>query len=75
MEDAVKLLVTRFIPLNSADMEAWMADPEEWLNAEESEEDHWEYELRVRYRLICIILRLSLIVPIAMCRACAHGSS
>ncbi|KAK7695434.1 hypothetical protein QCA50_000070 [Cerrena zonata] len=46
VEDAVKLLVTRFIPLNSADMEAWMADPEEWVNAEESEEDHWEYELR-----------------------------
>lgn len=52
MEDAVKLLVTRYIPLTSDDMEAWMADPEEWVNAEESEEDHWEYELRVRDEII-----------------------
>lgn len=47
VEEAVKLLVTRFIPLNPADLEGWMADPEEWVNVEESENDHWEYELRV----------------------------
>ncbi|CAL1700530.1 unnamed protein product [Somion occarium] len=46
VEEAVKLLVTRFIPLNPADLEGWMADPEEWVNVEESENDHWEYELR-----------------------------
>ena len=47
VEDAVKILVTRFIPLNPSDLEEWMADPEEWVNAEEKENDQWEYELRV----------------------------
>ncbi|KAI0719492.1 ARM repeat-containing protein [Cerioporus squamosus] len=46
VEDAVKILVTRFIPLNPTDLEEWMSDPEEWVNAEEKENDQWEYELR-----------------------------
>ncbi|PIL37210.1 hypothetical protein GSI_00903 [Ganoderma sinense ZZ0214-1] len=46
VEDAVKILVTRFIPLNPSDLEEWMADPEEWVNAEEKENEQWEYELR-----------------------------
>ncbi|KAI0650678.1 ARM repeat-containing protein [Trametes meyenii] len=46
VEDAVKILVTRFIPLNPSDLEGWMEDPEEWVNTEEKENDQWEYELR-----------------------------
>ncbi|KAL1944202.1 hypothetical protein VTO73DRAFT_3387 [Trametes versicolor] len=46
VEDAVKILVTRFIPLNPTDLEGWMEDPEEWVNTEEKENDQWEYELR-----------------------------
>lgn len=46
VEDAVRLLVTRFIPLNPTDLESWMSDPEEWVNEEDKENDHWEYELR-----------------------------
>lgn len=38
----------RFIPLKSADLEDWMADPEEWVNEEDKENEQWEYELRVR---------------------------
>ena len=49
MLDAVKILVTRFIPLNPSDLEEWMADPEEWVNTEEKENDQWEYELRVNF--------------------------
>lgn len=52
MEDAVKLLVTRFIPLNPSDLEEWMSDPEEWVNAEEKENDQWEYELRVSHPML-----------------------
>ena len=52
MEDAVKLLVTRFIPLNPSDLEEWMSDPEEWVNAEEKENDQWEYELRVSHLML-----------------------
>ncbi|KIO12672.1 hypothetical protein M404DRAFT_959382 [Pisolithus tinctorius Marx 270] len=46
VEDAVRLLVTRFIPLNLTDLEGWMSDPEEWVSEEDKETDHWEYELR-----------------------------
>ena len=46
VENAVKLLVTRFMPLNPSDLEQWMADPEEWLNEEERESDQWEFEIR-----------------------------
>lgn len=46
VEDAVRLLVTRFIPLNPTDLKGWMSDPEEWVNIEDKENDQWEYELR-----------------------------
>ncbi|KAG9317447.1 ARM repeat-containing protein [Chiua virens] len=46
VEDSVRLLVTRFIPLNASDLEGWMADPEEWVNEEDKENEQWEYELR-----------------------------
>ncbi|THH02435.1 hypothetical protein EW026_g424 [Hermanssonia centrifuga] len=46
VEDAVRLLVTRFIPLDPSDLEEWMSDPEEWVNLEEKENEQWEYELR-----------------------------
>lgn len=40
-----ELLVTRLLPLRTADLEKWSEDPEEWMNEEEA--DRWEYELRV----------------------------
>ncbi|KIJ20291.1 hypothetical protein PAXINDRAFT_166384 [Paxillus involutus ATCC 200175] len=46
VEDAVRLLVSRFIPLNPSDLEGWVADPEEWVNEEDKESEQWEYELR-----------------------------
>ncbi|KZT19271.1 ARM repeat-containing protein [Neolentinus lepideus HHB14362 ss-1] len=46
VENAVRLLVTRFIPLNPSDLEGWMADPDEWVNEENKDNDHWEYEVR-----------------------------
>jgi hypothetical protein len=36
------------MPLNPTDLEQWMADPEEWVNNEDKENDLWEYEIRVR---------------------------
>lgn len=48
VENAVRILVTRFIPLNTSDLDNWMADPEEWVNVEDKENDQWEYEIRVR---------------------------
>ena len=47
VEGAVRLLVTRFIPLTPKDLERWEMDVEEWMNQEENEDEQWEYELRV----------------------------
>ena len=47
VEDAVRLLVTRFIPLKAADLEGWQEDPEDWVNHEEQDNEMWEYEIRV----------------------------
>ncbi|KZT12770.1 ARM repeat-containing protein [Laetiporus sulphureus 93-53] len=46
VENAVKLLVTRFIPLNTGDLQEWEADPENWVNVEEQENEQWVFELR-----------------------------
>ncbi|KAG6833896.1 hypothetical protein H0H87_007907 [Tephrocybe sp. NHM501043] len=46
IKKAVELLVTRFMPLNPTDLENWVADPEEWVNVEDKENDLWEYEIR-----------------------------
>jgi len=46
-EEAVNLLMTRFIPLTPVDLEKWSTDPEEWVNEEEKDEQAWEYEIRV----------------------------
>ena len=43
------------MPLNPADLECWVADPEEWVNLEDKENDMWEYEIRVRLPRIIII--------------------
>ncbi|PPQ99043.1 hypothetical protein CVT24_003603 [Panaeolus cyanescens] len=43
---AVEILVSRFMPLNATDLEGWIADPEEWINMEEKENDEWEYDIR-----------------------------
>ena len=43
---ALQMLVTRFMPLNTNDLESWLADPEEWVNLEEKDNEQWEYELR-----------------------------
>jgi hypothetical protein len=48
VENAVKALITRFMPLNPSDLENWASDPEEWVNLEDQENDQWEYEIRVR---------------------------
>ena len=53
VEGAVRLLVTRFIPLTPKDLEKWEMDVEEWMNQEENEDEQWEYELRVCTPFIC----------------------
>ena len=51
--DAVKLLLTKFIALNPADLGGWMTDPEGWFNMEGRDNDLWESDLRVsRFTLV-----------------------
>jgi len=46
VETAVTFLVTRFMPLNPNDLEGWMANPEEWVNTEDKDDEQWQFELR-----------------------------
>ncbi|KAF5321876.1 hypothetical protein D9619_000809 [Psilocybe cf. subviscida] len=46
VQNAIRVLISRFMCLNTGDLENWMADPEEWVNVEEKENDQWEYEIR-----------------------------
>ncbi|KDQ29318.1 hypothetical protein PLEOSDRAFT_1038626 [Pleurotus ostreatus PC15] len=46
IENAVRILVTRFIPLHPSDLERWVEDPEEWVSEESKDNDQWEYEIR-----------------------------
>lgn len=48
IDDAVRLLVTRFLPLKESDLTMWQGDPEEWINEEDKDNEAWEYDLRVR---------------------------
>lgn len=47
VETAVTFLVTRFMPLNPNDLEGWMANPEEWVNTEDKDDEQWQFEIRV----------------------------
>jgi hypothetical protein len=47
VKEAVKVLVTQFIPLKMNDLQEWENNPEQWVNEEDAENDQWEYELRV----------------------------
>ena len=51
VETAVTFLVTRFMPLNPKDLEGWMANPEEWVNAEDKDDEQWQFEIRVSLKL------------------------
>ncbi|KAG7449051.1 ARM repeat-containing protein [Guyanagaster necrorhizus] len=46
VENAVTLIVGRFLPLNLKDLESWIANPEEWVNIDEKESEQWEFEIR-----------------------------
>nr|ODN85642.1 hypothetical protein L203_04892 [Cryptococcus depauperatus CBS 7841] len=43
---AFHLLVDKFLPLNSSDLEALEDEPEEWLIGESMDEEAWAFELR-----------------------------
>lgn len=69
MEGAVRLLVTRFIPLTSTDLEKWEMDVEEWMNQEENDDEQWEYELRVCAFSPCLPFASDFFFCVAMRRA------
>ena len=70
VEGAVRLLMTRFIPLTPKDLERWEMDVEEWMNQEENEDEQWEYELRVRMPSLICFFPADRLFHVAMCGAC-----
>ena len=69
VEGAVRLLVTRFIPLTPKDLGRWEMDVEEWMNQEEDEDEQWEYALRVRLSSLSLQFAAAHSHPAAMCGA------
>ena len=44
---ALHLLIGKLLPLTSTDLEALADEPEEWLIAEDNDEEAWMFEFRV----------------------------
>ena len=70
VDRAVTVLVTNFIPLKPSDLEGRMADPEEWVNSEEKENEQWVFQIRVSFSrsLQCPLIHAT---HSAMCRKSA----
>jgi hypothetical protein len=48
--NAFHLLLDKLLPLTSTDLENLEEEPEEWLVAENNDEEAWAFEFRVRIR-------------------------
>ena len=48
---AVQLFMNRLMLMDESDLNKWSEDPEEWINIEESDNDAWEFGIRVRRSL------------------------
>jgi hypothetical protein len=40
------------MPLNPNDLEGWMANPEEWVNTEDKDDEQWQFEIRVSSKFL-----------------------
>jgi len=45
---AVQLFMNQLMLMDETDLNKWLEDPEEWINMEESDNDAWEFGIRVR---------------------------
>ncbi len=61
------------MPLNPSDLENWLADPEEWLNLEDKENDQWEFEIRVGKLLDIIHRTIDDSFRVALQRTCSYA--
>ncbi|KAJ6628769.1 armadillo-type protein [Mycena sp. CBHHK59/15] len=44
--NAVRTLITQFMPLKEAELQDWMDDPEQWVNDEDKDNEQWIFEIR-----------------------------
>lgn len=72
VENAVRLIVTRFLPLKGQDLEVWENDPEQWINSDERDEEAWEFEIRVCFLFLPPASPTDRLL--ALCRACTHDN-
>lgn len=68
---ALHLLIDKLLPLTSTDLEALEDEPEEWLVAENNDEEAWAFEFRVSPVSPLLVAKLT--TP-ALCRACSYCS-
>jgi hypothetical protein len=41
------------MPLQEAELNEWMNDPEQWVNDEDTDNEQWIFEIRVSFLTIC----------------------
>ncbi|KAJ7507960.1 armadillo-type protein [Mycena galericulata] len=46
IENAVETLIQQFMPLKETELNDWLADPEQWVNDEDTENEQWIFEIR-----------------------------
>ncbi|KAJ6598916.1 armadillo-type protein [Mycena vulgaris] len=46
VQTAVTTLINQFMPLKDTELTEWMADPEQWVNDQDTENEQWIFEIR-----------------------------
>ncbi|KAF8195734.1 armadillo-type protein [Mycena galopus ATCC 62051] len=46
VQNAAEIIIKQFMPLNEAELQEWMSDPEQWVNDEETDNEQWIFQIR-----------------------------
>ncbi|KAJ7929923.1 armadillo-type protein [Mycena leptocephala] len=46
VQSAAEILIKQFMPLQEAELNEWMNDPEQWVNDEDTDNEQWIFEIR-----------------------------
>ncbi|KAJ7368449.1 armadillo-type protein [Mycena albidolilacea] len=47
VQNAAEIIIKQFMPLNEAELNEWMSDPEQWVNDEDTDNnEQWVFEIR-----------------------------
>jgi hypothetical protein len=53
VQNAAEIIIKQFMPLNEAELNEWMSDPEQWVNDEDTDNnEQWVFEIRVSFVIL-----------------------